>query len=86
MYDVKNINNMTPSYLSNLFTHVSDIHPLNTRQSKACKLYVPKCNTNYGKGTFNYKGSVIWNIISKNLREAGTFMSFKANFKKQMKL
>ena len=57
-----------------------------TRKSKAGDLYTPKCNTNYGRNTFQYKGCVLWNVISRNIRNANTFKSFKMNFKKDLKL
>ena len=84
MYKV--INGMTPSYLNQLFNYVYNIHSLCTRKSKAGDLYTPKCNTNYGRNTFQYKGCVLWNVISRNIRNANTFMSFKMNFKKDLKL
>ena len=84
MYKV--LNGKTPDYLNDLFKHVNNIHPICTRQSKAGDLYIPKCNTNYGKSAFHYKGCVIWNVLSKNIRNANTFMSFKMNFKKNLKL
>ena len=77
---------MTPSYLNQLFNYVNNIHSLCTRKSKAGDLYTPKCNTNYGRNTFQYKGCVLWNVISRNIRNANTFMSFKMNFKKDLKL
>ena len=84
MYKV--INGMTPSYLNQLFNYVNNIHSLCTRKSKAGDLYTPKCNTNYGRNTFQYKGCVLWNVISRNIRNANTFMSFQMNFKKDLKL
>ena len=84
MYKV--INGMTPSYLNQLFNYVNNIHSLCTRKSNAGDLYTPKCNTNYGRNTFQYKGCVLWNVISRNIRNANTFMSFKMNFKKDLKL
>ena len=84
MYKV--VNGTTPDYLNDLFKHVNNIHPLCTRQSKAGDLYIPKCNTNYGKSAFHYKGCVIWNVLSKTLRNANTFMSFKMNFKKEFEV
>ena len=84
MYKV--VNGKIPDYLNDLFKHVNNIHQKCTRQSKAGDLNIPKCNTNYGKSAFNYKGCVIWNVLSKNIRNANTFMSFKMNFKKDLKL
>ena len=57
MYKV--INGKAPSYLNYLFKHVDNIHSVCTRQSDTGDFYVPKCNTNYGKSAFQYKGCVI---------------------------
>ena len=77
MYKV--INGMTPSYLNQLFNYVINIHSLCQRKSKAGDLYTPKCNTNYGRNTIQYKGCVLWNVISRNIRNANTFV-FKNEF------
>ena len=84
MYKV--LNGLAPPYLGDLFKYINSIHSLCTRQSKAGDLYIPKCNTNYGKSTLQYKGSVLWNVITRNIRSANTFMSFKLNFKNDFKL
>ena len=82
----KTINNSTPSYVKDLFNYVNNIHSLCTRKSKSGDLYPPKCNTNYAKNTFQYKGCVLWNVISSDIRNAKSFMSFKHHFKKDFKL
>ena len=45
----KFLNDIIPCYLKDLFKYVNSVHSLSTRQSKASNLYIPKCNTNYGK-------------------------------------
>ena len=84
MYKV--VNDTAPPYLKDLFKPVNSIHSLNTRQSKAGDFYIHKCNTNYGKSMFQYKGCVLWNTITSNIQSANNFMSFKLNFKKDFKL
>ena len=84
MYKV--LHNLVPSYLVNGFRAINTVHTINTRSSKAGDLYIPKCNTNYGKGTFQYKGCVVWNVLSQNIRNAKTFMTFKIMLKKEFKL
>ena len=81
----KVLHDMTPYYLSN-FRAITDVHSINTRQSKAGNLYLPKCNINYGKKAFNYKGGVLWNVISRDIRNAESVMSFKIMFKNDLKL
>ena len=81
----KVLHDMTPYYLSN-FRAITDVHSINTRQSKAGNLYLPKCNINYGKKAFNYKGGVLWNVMSRDIRNAESVMSFKIMFKNDLKL
>ena len=68
MYKV--LHKMVPSYLINGFCAINDVHTINTRQSKAGDLYIPKCKTNYGKNTFQYKGCIIWNVLTHDIRNA----------------
>ncbi len=84
MYKV--LNGMAPSYLNDSFNYVNNIHSLRTRRSRAGDLYIPRCNTNYGKNTFQYKGCILWNVMCRNIRNCNNFMSFKVNFKKDFKL
>ncbi len=82
----KVLNNTAPRYLIDRFSAINDIHSICTRQSKAGNLYIPKCNTNYGKNTFRYNGCVLWNVLSQDIRNAKNFMSFKRMFKNDLKL
>ena len=82
----KVLNNMTPIYLNDKFRAINSVHSINTRQSSAGDLYIPKCNLNYGKRAFSYTGGVLWNVLSKDIRNAQSFMSFKILFKNDLKL
>ena len=63
-YEVRN--KIAPSYIDNQIKQISTIHSRSTRSNEDGQLYIPKCNTNYGQNTFHYKGSVLWNVISKD--------------------
>ena len=82
----KVLNNMAPCYLSDSFSAINSVHSIFTRRNKAGDLYIPMCNTNYGKRTFRYKGCVLWNVLSQDIRNAKSLMSFKMMFKKDLKL
>ena len=85
MYKVSN--NISPYYINSQFKQVSTVHSRScTRSSEDGKLYIPKCNTNYGQNTFHYKGSVLWNVISKDIRKVNTLLSFKLKMKHDLKL
>ena len=82
----KTLNNMAPTYLQDFFNEVRSVHSVNTRSSEAGNLYVPRYNTYYGKSTFQYKGCVTWNVISKDIRHANSLSCFKTSLKKDLKL
>ena len=84
MYKVHN--EMTPSYLYENFKLVNEVHNVNTRGSVNGQYYISKCNTNYGQSTFYYKGSVLWNFISKDIRQANSLVQFKLKLKKDLKM
>ncbi len=84
MYKI--LNNMAPIYLQNLFNEVRSVHSVNTRSSEAGNLYVPRYNTYYGKSTFQYRGSVTWNVITGDIRCANSLLYFKTSLKKDLKL
>ena len=84
MYKV--LNDLAPSYLNNSFQKVNTIHDLNTRSSNAGDLYIPRIKSYYGKSAFQHKGSVLWNVIDKSIRNANSLMCFKIAFKKELKL
>ena len=38
-------------------------------------------SANYGQNTFCYKGSALWNVISKDIREVNSLLCFKLQMK-----
>ena len=84
MYKVHN--EMTPSYLYGNLKLVNEVHNVNTRGSVNGQYYISKCNTNYGQSTFYFKGSVLWNVLSKDIRQVNSLVQFKKNLKNDLKL
>ena len=82
----KVIHDLTPMYLKNQFVQLNEVHGLNTRGSASGKLYIPKYSSNYGKASFQHKGSVMWNAISRDIREVNTLIDFKMKLKKDLRL
>ena len=64
MYDV-NLS-LAPDYLNEFFTKISDVHSYNTRQSHG--FFVKPVNI-YGKKTFSYNGTILWNRLPRFFTE-----------------
>ena len=84
MYKARN--KIAPSYIDNQIKQISTVHSRSTRSSEDGNICIPKCNTSYGQNTFHYKGSVLWNVISKDIREVNSLLSFKLKMKYDLKL
>ena len=66
MYKVHN--SLSPSYLRQIFTSTGNVNAYNLRNSEI-NFHFPKPRTGFGKGSLQYRGSVLWpNSISPVLR------------------
>ena len=65
MYKVPN--NLSPSYLKQIFTDTTNVLAYNLRNSEL-NYYIPRPRTEFGKGSLQYRGSVLWNRISPVFR------------------
>ena len=74
MYKIHN--NLSPSYLRQIFTNTSNVHAHNLRNSEI-NCYVPKPRTEYAKGSLHYRGSVMWNKIPSEIRHMPSLKVFK---------
>ena len=93
-YSVSPIEHLTSSiylvfqeilYLQDNFTTVRQIHDKQTRQNTKTQLYVPKYKLDYGKRTFKYIGSTLWNGLPESLRNIKSIVLFKENYKSYIK-
>ena len=66
MYKI--LNNLSPSYLRRIFTNTSNVLSHNLRNSEL-NYYVPRPRTESAKGSLHYRGSVLWNKISSEIRK-----------------
>jgi hypothetical protein len=57
-----------PSLFHNFLMPVKNIHSYNTRHAARCNFYRPKIRTNFGKFTFKYSASVLWDSITVSLK------------------
>ena len=74
----KSMNNMAPTYLSDLFTCSSQFHSRDLRGSEV-NLRPPLMATNTGQRSFYYRGAAVWNSLGKDLKAASSLQSFKDN-------
>ena len=73
-----------PSPFENFFTPTSAVHGHNTRSASKAALCVPQIRTNYGKFSIRYKGVIIWNALSEDLRNVNSRTKFKLEVKHKL--
>ena len=69
-------NNLSPSYLRQIFTNTSNVHAHNLRNSEI-NCYVPRPRTEYAKGSLHYRGSV----LKSEIRQIPSLKVFKTSLK-----
>ena len=71
---------LSPDVFCSVFTRNDNIHTHHTRQHD--QFHVPIVRTEYMKRAISYKGTVIWNAVSKHVSYDVSFLSFKIALKK----
>ena len=66
---------ISPPYLHDIFQFSKDVTGHLSRNVK--RLFVPRVFTNYGKRTFFYRGTVLWNNLKSTVTGAATLSSFR---------
>ena len=74
MYKINN--DLSPSYLKNIFTQTMNKHSYNLRNS-SINLHVPRPHSEAGKSSFHYRGASLWNKIPAEVRTQSNVISFK---------
>ena len=72
----KCLNNLVPEYLSGYFTRNSSIHSYNTRSKN--NLHLPKPNLSLGRRSFIYSGSLLYNNLPDEIKNAVSLTKFKS--------
>ena len=70
-----------PSIFNDFLLPVTNVHNYNTRNAARCNFYRPQTRTNYGKFTFKYSASVLWEGIPTCLKKISTTNGFKRQYK-----
>ena len=74
MYKI--MNGSTPEYLSRIFTHISSVHSHNLRNSTH-NTFVPRPRTEAGRSSLHYRGAVLWNSLTLDIKSKTSLNSFK---------
>ena len=77
----KTLNNLAPTYLTELFTPTSSIHDRGLRSIENETLRVPFARTKYYENSFTVSGAKQWNLLPLELRQTNTLSSFKPKLK-----
>ncbi len=72
--------NPQPTYLSNLYQQVNQIHQHNTRQASNRDLFVVRNNTEAGKAMFRNRSIPLWNSLPAKVKNCQTYTSFKQRY------
>ena len=64
-----------------MFTYVSDVHNVNTRNTNNGILYVPKPSTCYYTKSLSVNGGKLWNSIPQDIRIVHNVNCFKMKYK-----
>ena len=75
-------NGLTPKYLSDKLTPVSETHNHNTRSSKRNDMATVKPHNNQQMRTFQYIGAKLWNDTDPAIREKTSLNAFKGAYLK----
>ena len=67
----------SPMYLHQIFTHVKDTHHVNSRSAAHGDLYVSKPRKNFLKCTISYTGAMIWNSLPNSVKNCKNLPEFK---------
>ena len=78
MYKI--MHNLTPAYLTNMFTFSKEVHDRTLRSTADNLLYIPKPNIEHYRNSLAYSGSKIWNSIPNHLRNAVSLQQFRKGY------
>ncbi len=73
----KFVNHLAPAYCSNMFTPVSDIHSVNTRNAQKGMLTIPRMNLTMGQRNIRYYGVKVWHSVPTEVQNEDSLDKFK---------
>ena len=78
----KSINDLAPTYLTEMFSRLSDTHKRELRNTRS-DLEIPMRKSAYGQKCFSYKGAKMWNCLSLESKLSPTLKTFKKSIANQ---
>ena len=75
---LKSVHDYSPSYLSNVLYYSRDVTGYSGYNIN--RLFVPRVFTNFGKRSFFFHGTILWNGLPLRVVEAATLSAFKYLF------
>ena len=82
MYKVTN--NDLPDYICDMFEKMNSLKATNftLRSNTHLNFQIPKPHTEMFKDSLVYSGTVLWNLLPKELKDSGSLRQFKVNYLK----
>ena len=74
-----------PTYLSDKFHKVHDLHNIYTRQVTADNLSLPKFKLAKAQNSFSFKGAKLWNSLPISIKSSTSLFSFKRDLLKHLR-
>ena len=81
VFTYKALNNLTPSYISDLLKPTSQAHTRNLRSSENGSLTIPKTKTALYSGSFSCSAPKLWNTLPASVRLSSSLNTFKRQVK-----
>ena len=77
----KALNNLTPAYISDLLSPMSETHSLSLRSSDNGLLSIPRSRSALYDRSFTYSASKLWNSLPQTLRTTSSLNEFKTGLR-----
>ena len=72
----KALNDMTPSYMTDMFTSSSETAPFSLRSVSNDKLFIPRTH----RKSLRFLGPKVWHLLGTHSRKASTLSQFKKSY------
>ncbi|MCG7877652.1 MAG: reverse transcriptase family protein [Candidatus Thiodiazotropha endolucinida] len=84
VFTYKALNNLTPSYISDLLKPTTQTHNRKLRSSDNGSLTLPRASTALYSGSFSWSATKLWNTLPTSVRLSSSLNIFKKNFREHV--